>query len=213
VAREVEDLRPVLGNILPDGWQGAVRSGDQADLDAALRRAWLVVYHRARANVRDRRDAEDVAQEVFSRVLSRLASSGDGGAVIEQAYLTRAARNLLYDHWRHRDQHRAADAAYAGDPSGEPDGPEDEVLRRIEGDDVRVALADLSPVHRQVLRLRIFEQLSADDTAAVMGRTPEWVRQTQHRALAALRQRLTSGRPAGGRSANGRPAGGRRGQR
>ncbi|HVX20947.1 MAG TPA: sigma-70 family RNA polymerase sigma factor [Acidimicrobiales bacterium] len=191
VAREVEDLRPVLGSILPGGWDGPVRVGDQAALDAAVRRAWLVVYHHARANVRDRREAEDIAQEVFARVLSRLASPDAGRPPIEQAYLTRAARNLLYDQWRRRDRNRADDAAYATDRSADPTGPEDEVLRRIEGEEVRIALTTLTPVQRQVLRLRIFEQLTAEEVAAVVGRTPDWVRQTQHRALRALRDHLS----------------------
>jgi len=195
VAREVEDLRPVLGSLLPEGWDGSASTGDQAALDAAVRRAWLVVYHHARANVRDRREAEDVAQEVFARVLTRLASPDAGRSAIEQAYLTRAARNLLYDQWRRRDRNRTDDAAYAGDRSSDPVGPEDEVLRRIEGEEVRVALTTLTPVQRQVLRLRIFEQLTAEEVAAVVGRTPEWVRQTQHRALRALRTQLSRPEP------------------
>lgn|GEM_PF-1626675 len=191
VTREVEDLRPVLSTLLPDGWEGAARSEDQASLDDALRRAWTVVYHHARANVRERQEAEDVAQEVFVRVLGRLASPDGAAAAIEQAYLTRTARNLLYDRWRRRDRNRADDAAYAGDRSGDPVGPEDEVVRRIEGEEVRLALTTLTPAQRQVLRLRIFEQLTADEVAAVVGRTPDWVRQTQHRALRALRDHLT----------------------
>ncbi|HEX3946237.1 MAG TPA: sigma-70 family RNA polymerase sigma factor [Acidimicrobiales bacterium] len=191
IEREVADLRPVLTGILPEGWDGPVRAGERVALDAGLRRAWLIVYHRARASVRDPREAEDVAQEVFSRVLARLATRGPDGVPIEPAYLARAARNLLYDQWRSRDRHRADEAAYAEDRSGAPAGPEDEALRRMEGEEVRVAFGALSPTQRQVLRLRIYEQLTAEETAAVVGRTPDWVRQVQHRALRTLREQLT----------------------
>ena len=54
-----------------------------------------------------------------------------------------------------------------------------------------VALGTLPPAQRQVLRLRIFEGLTAEETAAVLGGNAEWVRQTQFRALRTLRDRLT----------------------
>jgi RNA polymerase sigma-70 factor (ECF subfamily) len=193
--REVEDLRPILAGVLPKGWDGPIRARDQAALDDAVQRAWRIVYHRARAGVRDPRDAEDVAQEVFCRVLTRLGTRDPAEAAVQHAYLARAARNLLYDQWRGRDRHRAADTVYAEDRSGAPPGPEDEVLRRLDGEEVQVALGSLSPIQRQVLRLRIFEQLSAEETAAIVDRSPEAVRQIQHRALRALRDLLTRNDP------------------
>ncbi len=190
VEREVADLRPILTGVLPDGWDGPLTSGDRAALDATLRKAWRIVYLRALTHIRDQAAAEDVAQEVFRRVLTRL-STRDDGVAIEQAYLTQAARNFLQDQWRTAGQHRADDTAVARDPSGVPADPEEEVLRRIEGDEAMVALSTLSTAQRQVLRLRLFEGLTAEETAAVLGRNAEWVRQTQRRALRTLRDRLS----------------------
>jgi RNA polymerase sigma-70 factor, ECF subfamily len=189
VEREVADLRPVLIGIVPRGWDRPMTSADQIELNAAVRKAWLIVYRRARDRVGDPTAAEDVAQEVFCRVLARLGTQD--GPAIEQAYLIQTARNLLYDQWRTADRHRADEAAVAGDPSGRAVDPEDEVIRRIEGDEVRVALGALTRDQRQVLRFRIFEQLTAEETAAALGRNAEWVRQTQHRALRVLRDRMT----------------------
>jgi RNA polymerase sigma-70 factor (ECF subfamily) len=190
VEREVADLRPILTGVLPDGWDGPLTSGDRAKLDAALRKAWRIVYYRALARINDQAAAEDVAQEVFCRVLTRL-STRDDGVAIEQAYLTQAARNFLQDRWRTAAQHRADDIAVARDPSGAPADPEEEVLRRLEGDEAMVALGTLPLMQGQVLRLRIFEGLTAEETAAVLGGNAEWVRQTQRRALRVLRDRLT----------------------
>jgi len=190
VEREVADLRPILTGVLPDGWDGPITSGDRATLDAALRKAWRIVYYRALARINDRAAAEDVAQEVFRRVLTRL-STRDDGAAIEQAYLTQAAGNFLQDRWRTAAQHRADDTAVARDPSAAPADPEEEVLRRIEGDEAVAALDTLPPAQRQVLRLRYFEGLTAEETAAVLDHNAEWVRQTQFRALRTLRDRLT----------------------
>lgn len=190
VEREVADLRPILTGMLPDGWNESITPGDRAALDAALHKAWRIVYLRALTHVRDQAAAEDVAQEVFRRVLTRLSTRDDGGA-IGQAYLTQAARNFLQDQWRAAAQHRAHDTAAARDPSGAPADPEEEALQRIEGDRALAALGTLPLEQRRVLRLRIFEQLTADQTAAVLGRNAEWVRQSQHRALRTLRDRLT----------------------
>ena len=189
VEREVADLRPILTGVLPDGWAGSLTSGDRAALDATLRKAWRIVYLRALTHIRDQAAAEDVAQEVFRRVLTRL-STRDDGVAIEQAYLTQAARNFLQDQWRTAAQHRADDIAVARDPSGAPADPEEEVLRRLEGDEAMVALGTLPPMQGQVLRLRIFEGLTAEETAAVLGGNAEWVRQTQRRAIRTLRDRL-----------------------
>jgi RNA polymerase sigma-70 factor (ECF subfamily) len=191
VEREVADLRPMLTGVLPDGWdRRPLTSADRIALDAALREVWLVVYYRARLRVRDQAAAEDVAQEAFCRVLNRLATRDDGTA-IEPAYVTRTARNLLHDQWRTAEQRRAGDTTVARDPSGTVADPEADVLQQIEGEEVRVALTALPSAQRQVIRLRIFEQLTAEQTAAVLGRNAEWVRQTQHRALRALRERMT----------------------
>jgi RNA polymerase sigma-70 factor, ECF subfamily len=189
VEREVADLRPILTGVLPDGWDGPLTSGDRAARDAALRKAWRIVYYRALARIHDQAAAEDVAQEAFRRVLTRL-STRDDGVAIEQAYLSQAAHNFLQDQWRTAAQHRADDIAVARDPSGAPADPEEEVLRRLEGDEAMVALGTLPLAQRQVLRLRVFEGLTAEETAAVLGGTAEWVRQTQFRAIRTLRDWL-----------------------
>lgn len=51
----------------------------------------------------------------------------------------------------------------------------------------------LAPMQREVLTLRVIMGLSVEATVAVTGLTASAVRATQHRALAALRQRLASG--------------------
>jgi DNA-directed RNA polymerase specialized sigma24 family protein len=81
VEREVADLRPILIGILPESWDGPITSGDRATLDAALHKAWRIVYYRALVRIHDRTAAEDVAQEVFCRVLTRLRTRDEGVAI------------------------------------------------------------------------------------------------------------------------------------
>lgn len=187
--RELEDLRPVLSRVLPADWDRPIAARDQAALDAAVRRAWLVVYYRVVARTGDRGEAEEAAQEVFCRVLARMGTRTSDEAV-RKAYLARSASNLLQDQWRRREHRRFADTAYAADRSGEPIDPQDAVVRRAESEQLVEALRSLPPIQAQVLRLRIGEELSSEETGAVLGKSAAAVRQIQHRALEALRERL-----------------------
>ena len=187
----MEDLAQVLARLLPSGWDRSLAARDQAALDEAVRRAWLVVYHRARATIGVHAEAEEVAQEVFCRVLLRLSNPRGAEEVeVRSGYLVRSAQNLLADRWRALGRHRDADARYAESRSGAPEAPDELLERAEEHEAVRRALARLSPSQRQVLRLRIVEQLSAEETAAVIGKSADAVRQVQHRALRTLRALL-----------------------
>ena len=185
----------MLARLLPAEWESAIAAGDQSALDRAVQRAWLVVYHRARRHVADPAEAEEVAQEVFLRVLLRLSGSGDTADLeVRAGYLVRSTQNLLADRWRARARHRDADVRYAEGRSTAPELPEEHLLRAEEHADVRRALTRLSRVQRDVLRLRILEGLSSEETAAVVGKTATAIRQVQHRALTLLRRALEEGR-------------------
>lgn len=193
--REVDDLRPLLARVLPPDWERAIAARDQVAFDAAVHRAWLVVFYRAAAWHRDRGEAEEAAQEVFCRVLARMATLPER-AVVRRAYLARAASNFLHDQWQRKERRLLADTAYAADRSGEPADPQDVAVRREETDQLLAALRRLPPVQAQVLRLRLGEELSSEEVGAVLGKSAQAVRQIQHRALEALRAQLR--RRAGG---------------
>lgn len=53
-------------------------------------------------------------------------------------------------------------------------------------------LAELTPDQRSVLALRVVADLSVEETAAALGKTPGAVRVLQHRAITALRRSLAA---------------------
>jgi RNA polymerase sigma-70 factor, ECF subfamily len=61
---------------------------------------------------------------------------------------------------------------------------------------VDLITATLSPEHAEVLLLRVLGDLDVDHVAAVLERTPNWVRVTQHRALRRLAEKLPKSSPA-----------------
>lgn len=56
--------------------------------------------------------------------------------------------------------------------------------------EVAAAMAALPAAHREIMRLRVVEGLSAEGIAERLSMTPSAVRVAQHRALEALRARL-----------------------
>jgi RNA polymerase sigma-70 factor (ECF subfamily) len=171
--------------------------GDRAALELLCRQEWVTVYRIVVAWVSSRQEAEDLTQEVFLRALRHLESYQSASGSF-RPYLITVARNLVRDRWR--AQHRRAGGDYdAGAGEEWDDGPEAAVLAAEGRAELIAALAQLPSDHQHVLRLRLMEGRSAAEVAAVLDRTPEAVRQLQHRALAALRsglereQRVTHG--------------------
>jgi RNA polymerase sigma-70 factor, ECF subfamily len=70
-------------------------------------------------------------------------------------------------------------------------GPEETVLARWEGEQVRRALARLPSLQRRLL-LRVVSGFTAAETGAMLGMPAEAVRVAQHRALARMRKLLAS---------------------
>jgi RNA polymerase sigma-70 factor (ECF subfamily) len=100
-------------------------------------------------------------------------------------------------------QHKVADAMRAASRLAVPfpelpniaddrPGPEETVLARWEGEQVRRALAQLPPQQQRLLRLRVVSGFTAAETGAVLGMSAEAVRVAQHRALARMRKLLAS---------------------
>lgn len=65
--------------------------------------------------------------------------------------------------------------------------PEEEVLSAAESNDVRRLLDALNDRSRDIVILRVFEGLSAEETGEIIGTTPGAVRVAQHRALMKIR--------------------------
>jgi RNA polymerase sigma-70 factor (ECF subfamily) len=169
--------------------------GDRAALELLCRQEWVTVYRIVAGWVASRQEAEDLTQEVFLRALRHLEGYQSASGSF-RPYLITVARNLLRDRWR--AQHRRA--AGGSDPGvGEEwdEGPEAAVVAAEGRAELIAALAQLPADHQRVLRLRLIEGRSAAEAAALLGRTPEAVRQLQHRALAALRSGLEREREQG----------------
>lgn len=162
----------------------------------AMQRIMVIVhpivlrYARARLGGGRHPTAEDVAQEICLAVATSIGNYVDRGRPF-LAFVYGIASNKV------ADAHRALSRELSHPTDDVPDiaqnyeTPEEYALVSDGSNRVRELLDLLSEKSREVIILRVFVGLSAEETAEIVGSTPGAVRVAQHRALAALRKNLS----------------------
>lgn len=138
----------------------------------------------------NRLDAEDLTGEVFLRAWQALPKYKERGIPF-LAFLFRIARNALIDHYRRSRPPETSDSDdYGRILEDMGPGPAEIISARIDHEELINIMGQLREDYRTVLILRFISELSPDETANVMQRSPGAVRVLQHRALNALRNLL-----------------------
>lgn len=184
-------LRPGPPRDEPPG-AGAAPADRLGALSGRLR---LLVHHLTGRAIRAHVDLDDVVQEVLLRVLATDAAQWrDLDEPRLWRYVAQAARHTVVDlaravrAARRRGPGRAPSHADwsrtgAAEPAATTRGPATRAAAAETAGELERAFAALSPEHRRVLGLRQFEGLSAEATAARMGRSAAAVHSLYRRAL------------------------------
>ena len=135
--------------------------------------------------MKDEHEAEDLAQRAFVRAFEKIADfRGDASF---RTWIYRITVNLslnhLRDHARTTPQPIAEDAIAVEPRDG---AVEAESQRRL-----RAALEQLPPKQRLVMELRVFEELSFRDVAAIAECSEDAAKANFHHALKRLRTLMT----------------------
>ena len=160
--------------------------------EAVLRALRPVILRYCRARL-SHHAADDVAQEVCLALIAARHGQRDGlpaGRTVT-AYAFGIAQHKVADAMR-ASARLAMSVPDLRDIADHRPGPEETVLARWEGEQVRRALAQLPPPQRHLLLLRVVSGFTAAETGAVLGMSAEAVRVAQHRALAHMRKLLAS---------------------
>jgi RNA polymerase sigma-70 factor (ECF subfamily) len=80
-------------------------------------------------------------------------------------------------------------------PPPESADPSELAVEQLSNEDLHIAIRDLTDEQQQVLILRFFQDLTANQVAAIMGKSVGAVQALQHRALGSL-ERALQGRAA-----------------
>jgi RNA polymerase sigma factor (sigma-70 family) len=140
-------------------------------------------------------EPDDITSEAFLDVFRGLASF-DGDESGFRSWVFTIAHRRLIDERRRRGRRVSTEPL---ETAAEPVGGdvEDEALDGLVATWVRDALDVLTDEQRSVILLRVVADLSAEQVAQVLGKRPDAIRATQHRALRRLRRVLESQRVTG----------------
>lgn len=165
--------------------KGAVR-GDRESAAVLFDTYHPRLYRYALARLGSPADAEDVAAETFARVLGRLDGFRWRGGGFE-AWLFKIASNLVTDKHRRSAREQATDEQMEEQETAMERLPEARTLHLESSREIGHMLSRLPDDQREVLLLRFAAGLDTHETAAVMNKNANAIRQLQFRALQSIR--------------------------
>ncbi len=161
---------------------------DPDALGALHNRFYGPVYRYVRFKVGEPHISEDLASEVFARVLEAL-KRGRGWHNTPNAWIFGIARNVVADHYRRGQGNNRPEAALDELLSAPAeDDPAHTVLQAEQCEELVQAISLLTDEQRDVILLRFIEEQSIKDAAEAMNKSPGAVKSLQYRALCALSQ-------------------------
>lgn len=167
---------------------------DQSAWERIFELHYRAVFAYVRFRLRALPEAEDIASQVFEVAYARADRFDYRGVPIE-AWLIGIARNLVRDHIKKLGRRGfEAELDETMEPS-EPDRADAIDLRS----DLLAAMAALTEDQQEVIRLRFLLDRSVAETAVLMQRSEDAVKNLQRRALAAMHRALAgAGYPTDG---------------
>jgi len=168
----------------------AAQAGDLEALASLYDTHINQVYRYALARLGNVHDAEDVAEEIFLRMLNGLPGY-EWRRVPFAAWLMRIARNEVISFAR-RNHRRAHDSELPEDlvDRGNND-PEEVTERTLALEDLRSAVSKLPEAQRDVILLRFASGLSVADTARALGKNENNVKVLQHKGMQRIQLLMT----------------------
>jgi RNA polymerase sigma-70 factor (ECF subfamily) len=157
--------------------------GEQVDLREVVVEHHREIFRYARSLTFCDADAEDLAQTAVVRALQRGVITSDPDRA--KWYVMRIVANLAVDDARVRSRRRVELRPNVGDAVAHD--PTDVEADTRDAAVPHAAFAELPERHREVLRLRFFDDLGYDDVAQHLQTTEHGARQRVYRAVRALR--------------------------
>lgn len=164
-----------------------LRQLDPQGISAVFDRYYPEVFRFVRYRLSDDHAAEDIASEVFVRLLEAI-KTGRGPQTNLKAWLLATASHIATDHLR-KKYRRPTDHLSETFADGEP-GLSLDYEHREREHRLKSAMSTLTEEQQNVLALRFSQAYSLDETASLMRKNVNAIKQLQFRALAALNRVL-----------------------
>jgi RNA polymerase sigma-70 factor (ECF subfamily) len=169
----------------------AAQQGDLEALGSLYDSHINQVYRYTLARLGNVHDAEDVAEEIFLKMLAGLPGY-QWRKVPFAAWLMRIARNEVVSFAR-RNGRRALDTELPPEllDHGSNNDPAERTERTLALEDLRRAVTLLPEAQREVIILRFASGLSVADTARALGKNENNVKVLQHKGMQRLQVLMT----------------------
>ena len=170
---------------------GDPRKTTPAELETHHAASWGWALHCCRHR---REEAEEVLQASYLKLLEGKARFE--GRANFRSFLFGVIRKTASEHRRRGLLHRnLLERWYRGSTPANTTTPEEQTRHQLESEQLRQALAGLSPRQRDLLHLVFYQELTVDQAAEVLGISVGSARQHYARGKARLRQHLTEPEP------------------
>ena len=146
------------------------------------------IYRYVFYQVKDKMTAEDVTEEVFLKAWKAIKSCR-GKERTFSSWLYRIAHNNVIDIFRGQQKRWTVDM----ETVAELNQPAVEIETELDHQEILNSLTDLPPNQRQVIILKFIEGLDNLEIERIIGKSQGAIRVLQTRALAKLREKLSSG--------------------
>jgi len=164
-----------------------LRNLDSQVIGAVYDKYFPEVYRYVRYRLNDEQVAEDIASDVFVRMLEAIQNN-HGPQTNLKAWLLSTASHIIADHLRRA--YRRPTEALPENLLDLTSAPHDEFDRRQQRRDFQQAYTQLTPEQQHVLALRFGQGYSLEETASALNKNVNAVKALQFRALAALQRNI-----------------------
>lgn len=191
-ALELHGSQVPRGDARDDWLVARSQHGDARALEMLYAEHFDGIYSYARMTLRDSHRAEDVTQEVFTRLLRGIDRYRIRPGTPFRAWLYRIARNAVIDDLRRRSSTAFDPADLDGlremRRTWQPPPP----VRWLDGSEISILVRGLPAAQREVITLRYLLDLTVEEIADIIGRTPKAVRRLHERGIKTLEDRLAA---------------------
>ena len=162
------------------------KSGESAAFGEIYDRYAEKIYRFVYYKTWSKETAQDIVSDVFTKALDRI-DSYDARKGTFSAWLYRIARNNVIDRYRTRRETVDIDDVFDL-------GHDDRTVERLDAEatllKVKEYLKDLSPKQREIVILRVWEELSYKEIAEIVGGTEGSVKMAFSRTIREVREKL-----------------------
>jgi RNA polymerase sigma-70 factor (ECF subfamily) len=164
------------------------RQGQQDAIMQIYESYFPPIFQFIRLRVGERALAEDLASEVFVKLVDALQSSAAPHHSL-RGWLFRVARNEIHDHYG-KSRQLPTTSLDEWLPASSDNDPEVQFMRTVSVERARRAIRMLAADQQEVLILRFGQTLSLQETADIMGKSTNAIKSLQFRAINTLRSIL-----------------------